>query len=193
MQAVIEHLRVKIAEAPTPEELADNPRQSVSTFEKAPKKPKVKRIPFGDKKFTFNGKTRTAAEWCKKTGIPLPLVKGRLDRAWPPERAFTMTIEQALQGRGDRARQSFSLTSEECSARIKEGPRRYAELNGPRKRRASPNTPRYAHDGLNLTLAEWADRTGLKKVTLFKRLNSGWTFADAISTPTRPKKEKDAA
>ena len=42
---------------------------------------------------------------------------------------------------------------------------------------------RYTHDGLSLTIAEWADRTGIPHGALGKRLKDGWTIAAAVTTP----------
>lgn len=44
---------------------------------------------------------------------------------------------------------------------------------------------RLAHDGQTLTLAEWAERTGLPKLAIWKRLNRGWDIARALTTPIR--------
>lgn len=187
MQAVIEHMRGRIANAPTPEELADNPQKPVSTFVKAPKKPKVKRVPFGAKIFTINGKTRTAAEWCDKTGIPLTLARSRIYSAWLPERAFFVTREQARQEHRDRARQAFGLTSEERSARIKDGLRRSEALHGKPKRGTMP--VQYECDGQSHSLAEWAEITGVKKSTLYKRVVLlGWPIGEALTRDDRRSK-----
>lgn len=42
-----------------------------------------------------------------------------------------------------------------------------------------------AHDGENLTMAQWAKKTGLGIYCLRNRLASGWTIEKAISTPKR--------
>ena len=42
-----------------------------------------------------------------------------------------------------------------------------------------------AHDGHTLTLAEWAERTGIGLNTIRKRLKHGWSTADAMTTPPR--------
>jgi uncharacterized protein YjcR len=44
-----------------------------------------------------------------------------------------------------------------------------------------------AHNGVELTLAEWAERTGIRSDTIKWRIDSGWTIADALSTPARDK------
>jgi hypothetical protein len=39
------------------------------------------------------------------------------------------------------------------------------------------------HDGENLTLAEWAERTGLKNTTIRQRIRSGWSVERALTQP----------
>ena len=36
------------------------------------------------------------------------------------------------------------------------------------------------HDGLTLPISEWAERIGLAKATIAKRLRNGWTIAEAL-------------
>lgn len=38
-------------------------------------------------------------------------------------------------------------------------------------------------DGKSLTVVDWCELTGLKKSTLLKRLNSGWSVEDALTKP----------
>lgn len=42
------------------------------------------------------------------------------------------------------------------------------------------------HDGKRMCLAAWARHSGIKNTTLRGRLSSGWSFADAVSTPPKP-------
>lgn len=37
-----------------------------------------------------------------------------------------------------------------------------------------------SHDGLTLTIAEWAERKGMKYMTLFMRLKRGWSVQKAL-------------
>lgn len=41
------------------------------------------------------------------------------------------------------------------------------------------------HDGQTLCLSDWAALTGIGRMTLCKRLEAGWTPADALSRPVR--------
>lgn len=45
---------------------------------------------------------------------------------------------------------------------------------------------RWTHDGRSLTIAEWAEVTGIKSGTLGMRVNVyGWTIERALTTPVR--------
>ncbi len=43
------------------------------------------------------------------------------------------------------------------------------------------------HGGERLTVAEWSERTGVRRDTIHKRLAGGWSVAETLTTPTRPK------
>ena len=49
------------------------------------------------------------------------------------------------------------------------------------------------HLGLTLTVAEWAERTGISATLLLHRLNVGWDAARALTTPARAKAPKGEA
>lgn len=165
-RAVLERMRDLIARAPTPEELHNNPRPCRDAVTKTAKKPTA--VPFKDRPYTFNGTTRTAAEWCARTGISLDTARNRLNLAWGPERAFTLSKADALMERKAEARASYRATMQRTG-------------QTKRKRAPSASTPRYEHNGECLTLAEWSERTGIKKGTLYKRIVlSGWTVMRAI-------------
>lgn len=160
--AVLQKLRTKIAQAPSPEKLAGQARRNNagSIHAKTPK-PKAKRIPFADQQFTIQGTTRTAGEWCARFDVPLTLGKSRLSSGWTPERAFTLTKQEVARAQ-TMARQ---VQSRSQSAPV----------------RAHAPVPHYEHDGESLTLTQWANRAGLKKGTLAKRLRCGMTLADALN------------
>lgn len=163
-RAVLERMRARIATAPTPQELLDRPTQRRDAATKPPAKPKA--IPFKDQPYTINGTTRTAAEWCERTGIPLGTVRKRINAGWTPERAFTMT--RAHVRREHRARVDVSVKA-------------MLQRTGQTRRAARASTPRYEHNGESLTLLEWAQRIGVKKGTLRKRLASGWSIGEALT------------
>jgi hypothetical protein len=182
METVIERMRLKIAQAPTAQELADSPRQSAASFSKKAPKPKAKRIPLKDRPYTIGGETRTIAEWCDRSGISIALAQARLNQSWPPERALTATKEQARQEQRAEARRSFQTSFAEHSAKIKEGLRRSEALYGKPKRGNAPVL--YEHEGQWRSLKEWSELIGIGKNTLYARITrQGMTFAQAVETP----------
>jgi hypothetical protein len=44
-------------------------------------------------------------------------------------------------------------------------------------------------DGVTLCLIEWAERTGIEAGTIARRLRTGWSVSDALTTPARPHRE----
>ena len=60
--------------------------------------------------------------------------------------------------------------------------------------RYHPGSRRLTFDGLTLSMAEWADRVGLPKATLERRLNApGWSLARALSEPSGPRRSRSSA
>lgn len=49
------------------------------------------------------------------------------------------------------------------------------------------------HGGQTHALAEWCDRLGLPRDTIKKRLDGGWSVADALTTPVRTKAPNGSA
>lgn len=41
------------------------------------------------------------------------------------------------------------------------------------------------HNGISMTVTEWAEKVGVNPITLFGRIRNGWTTAAAIETPTK--------
>lgn len=44
------------------------------------------------------------------------------------------------------------------------------------------------HDGLTLCLAEWVERTGLRRNIIMGRTRRGWPVAEALTRPARPRR-----
>jgi hypothetical protein len=62
------------------------------------------------------------------------------------------------------------------------------KARSPKKRK--PRCRSFTHDGLTLTLNEWAERTGLPRKIIYERIFHGWTVERAISTQMRSKASK---
>lgn len=184
MQAVMERMRKQVAQAPSPEELADKPKANRQSFTKAKAPAKPKQVRFRDREFTINGTTRTAAEWCERTGIPVTTAQARLNSGWGAERAFTMTDAEARAARSEAARAPYQAVTNIANAR-----------QADRRKRRKPGTSPMLYEcgGEVLTLDQWADRTGINKTTIYARLTrQGMTFAEAISTPPMRRGRKAA-
>lgn len=46
------------------------------------------------------------------------------------------------------------------------------------------------HNGETLSIAEWAERTGLRHVIISQRIDRGWSVADALGTPVQPRSKR---
>lgn len=182
MQAVIEAMTKRIAEAPSPEDIASATTETRRKGVKKERKPRA--TPFKDRTYTINGVTRTAQEWADRFNINLNRVQVRLSRGWSTEQAFTITREQAQ--------------AEVARTRRKHTEREYKYTQSNRKRqqsiraaRASTSAPTYEYNGKNLTLKQWSDRTGIAKGTLYKRIAiNGWSVAEALETPIAPRNKR---
>ncbi len=47
---------------------------------------------------------------------------------------------------------------------------------------------RITHNGETLTVSEWADKLGIKRITLYRRLNKGWDAEKALTEPINTSK-----
>lgn len=55
------------------------------------------------------------------------------------------------------------------------------------------NSRVFEHDGKRQTLSQWSRESGIMESRIHRRVGSGWTFADAISTPIRKGNYRRAA
>ena len=53
------------------------------------------------------------------------------------------------------------------------------------------NNVKIDYHGETMSMKQWAERVGMEYSCLYARLNRGWTFERAISTPSRAKKSKE--
>jgi len=73
MRSVIDRMKTKLANAPTPEELIGGPKSA---------RMKAATI-------SFNGETLTIEEWSERTGISKTLIYSRLSKGWKVEDVLT--------------------------------------------------------------------------------------------------------
>lgn len=111
------------------------------------------------KVYTFSGKTQTLMDWSAEIGVATITLRQRLRDGWPIERALSEPVA---------AKASRTDTKD-----------------APAKRPGPSNPKTYEFDGRTLTLTQWAEETGIPRITLYQRLHDGWAFDRAITTPHR--------
>ncbi|AQS48095.1 hypothetical protein BMG03_10000 [Thioclava nitratireducens] len=157
MEGVVRRMRKLIAEAPPLDELVAGKtvRQRAEIEKREPRQKRKRPNPT----YTYKGETLTIGEWSKKVGLAAGVIRARMRNGWTFERAITTSVVEArLQAREKR------------SERIKEA------MKGRTWARGTP--PRMiTHEGETLTLGEWAERLGVTKQTIRKRLAKGLTVA----------------
>jgi hypothetical protein len=146
---------------------------------------------------TFNGETKTMAEWADATGLSQHLVERRLNaQSWTPERTFSAAI-------GRNRGRLITLGSEthtlvEWSKITGFSQRtittRLDEKGWSVERALSVPVGRYERfDKTSITLGtethtiqEWAEITGIQATVIVKRINyHGWTAEKALTQPER--------
>lgn len=87
--ATRERLAVQIAQAPSPEELAQIGQRKTTLMV-----PKIKPITKPRERYTAFGKTLTVTEWSKETGISRSVLSTRLSQLdWPIEQALSVPLD----------------------------------------------------------------------------------------------------
>lgn len=153
-QAVMEHMRLRIAEAPTPEELVS--RRKPPKPKPAPKPPKPK----APTHYTLGDETLPISEWASRCGVTVGTIRDRISKGWSLAEALTTTRRQGVRRSIDAANSGWTyLGSKPAPARA-------------HKRGLPPVL--LTHDGLTLTIAQWAERTGLSTHTIKARRWKGW-------------------
>lgn len=113
-----------------------------------------------------DGIDQPITEWALDYGITPAIIIARLDRGQSVADAITTPMQIGFRG------QSLPVFHPEQRAKRKPTGRKYRT---------------YTHNGERLTLAAWALRAGINKATIRNRIESGWSMADALSTPARAK------
>jgi hypothetical protein len=98
--ALIERMRVKIADAPTPEQIVSEQKTLRTALSKQAKNPKTTIIKCIDRVLTHDGRTMTMAQWADHTGLTVKTIAARLRLDWTLERALTQPISRRNLGWG---------------------------------------------------------------------------------------------
>lgn len=99
-------------------------------------------------------------EWSEDYGVAVDVIRSRINNGWDAGRAITETSSEAKK-------------------------RGYAE-----RKRTKPKPPSkwdqiIIHNGISKTAEQWAEENNKTKRAVNKRIRAGWSFEDAIFTPTR--------
>lgn len=155
-------------------------------------------------------------EWLAKvrhgrTGQPASEeAKAKISASWTPERKARHAAEKSALPVDDRWKEQLAaalasrweknrgkpITASHQAALEKARQVRWQKWRdaGCPKRGSPKSAKRYEHDGVSLTLSEWAERTGIKRDTLKARLTKDWSLAEALEQPTswKPRKRRAA-
>lgn len=86
----------------------------------------------------------------------------------------------------DRIDTAGSYTCGKCDdCKAKQAPPNCRWATSEVQHRNASNNRYYTHDGKTLILKDWARLVGIGYLTLFARLERGWSFERAVSTPPR--------
>ncbi len=98
--ALIAHMRARIAHAPDPATLAANRKASRASVTKRTDQPKAKLTRYVDRQLTFKGETLTMQQWADRTGLTVAQIASRLRNDWTVERALTQPFGKRNRGWG---------------------------------------------------------------------------------------------
>lgn len=161
-QAVLENMRKQIAQAPTPEELAS--RRKPPKPKPAPKPPKQR----NPTHYTLNGETLHISEWAARCGVAVNTIRNRISKGWPIEAALTVSNQEGARRARAAANSGWAYLTAKARAKAEAKP-----APARAHKRGSPPVL-LTHDGLTLTIAQWAERTGLSTHTIRARRWKGW-------------------
>ena len=90
--AVVTRIGARIADAPTPAELAAETKARRDTILQRTKPTKAKLVKYKDRQITFKGETLTMQQWSERTGLTVAQIASRLRSDWTVERALTQPM-----------------------------------------------------------------------------------------------------
>lgn len=141
------------------------------------------------KRHECNGASRTLAEWAEVTGISVTAIKTRLRRGMSLEAALStpMAAPKRCEYNGESRTLAewaavVGIPAGTIRSRLKYGwPIEQAMTVPINDHHRIPR--RYEFNGASRTLAEWAEVTGIREITLRLRLYLGWPIERALTEP----------
>jgi len=147
-------------------------------------------FPSNARLITYKGKTDTLTAWARKYRLGPNVIRGRLERGWPIERALRTKVlggSDTLTFNGKT--HSFGVWSKKAEIGISPQTLRHRiEHLGWSVERALTEPVRetdqtYSFAGKSRTLPQWARKVGISLGTLRSRLDRGLTIEQALTTP----------
>ena len=135
---------------------------------------------------TVEDERKPITEWAEDFGIPCSLIRSRLRRGWSEERAVT---EPMIVRRGEKL---------PADAAVDQAPKPRVIVAAPvalrvappcasrpsmlrRQTKFGPEARRLDHNGLSLTVSEWAERLGMTTAAIYARLSKGASVEEALT------------
>ncbi len=141
-------------------------------------------------RLTYQGQTKTVAEWAESIGLRYETLHKRLNSGWSPERALSTPRKpydhSPIEHNGEHKTltewaASSGLAPPTLRSRLRCGWTLAHALTIPTKP-TDIGRP-ISHNGQTKTLTEWAASVGLSLSTVWTRLQRGWTLDRALATP----------
>lgn len=152
-----------------------------------------------NRRLTHEGETLTVAEWAERTGMTKGQLMNRVNLGWTDERILTEPVQKHTRSFRERLTANgetlptrewakrLGLTMSAICQRIQHGWSDEKIVNTPRRTRVTKRSELHTLtlNGKTLTVAEWAERTGIAKNVLMNRVNLGWSDERILTTPVR--------
>lgn len=150
--------------------------------------------------YTHQGQTKTIAEWAEIKGISITTLRARLRTGMPLAEALTMPLNQrshavklhTINGVSKTLQQwadDAGITYDALTQRMSKGCALAEAVATPCERRNHYGNL-HSINGVSKTLKQWAEEAGVAYNTLFERIKSGRTLAEAVNMPKGQRRKR---